>query len=341
VQLSPDSRQTAENCRVRRSLARGIAGRVAIEALAEKKISCSLGRKIGDKTAVHAVTVLGLCMLTVVSARADVVVHPGVPFAAAELEAAIAVRSEAGERRPDLEVSSVRPGRLVLVAASGRSWEIEIGPASGPAAARVVALYVIELGVDVVIGDAPADAPPGAAPLRIPAVSVPMSAEAPGRYRLAVLGMGSRGMDAGDLAWAGGAIEVTHLGPWIAGGGFAWQYGLPIARAVGMPISAELFRARLVGGVALGPLELVGGGFAGRLFMTSGSDVLGRWSTGLVGEARAALPVSSTWAIEIATDAELFRERIEVRFGTDSIGATPRTALGARIGLAWMEARPR
>jgi hypothetical protein len=299
----------------------------------KKKVSCSLGREIGDKNAVHAVTALGVCLLTAASARADVVVHPGVPFTAAELEAAIAVRSEAGERRPDLEVSSVRPGQLVLVAAPGRSWEIEIGPASGVTAARVVALYVIELGVDVVIGDVPADA----APLRTTAVA----SEAPARYRLALLGIGSRGLDAGDFAWAGGAIELTHLGPWIAGGGFAWQHGLTIARAAGQPISAELIRARLVAGVALGPLELVAGGFAGRLFVNSGSDMLGRWSTGLVGEARAALPVSSTWAIEIATDAELFRERIEVRFATDPIGATPRTALGARIGFAWAEAWPR
>jgi len=303
----------------------------------KKKISCSLGRKIGDKTAVHAVTVVGLCLLTAASARADVVVHPGVPFTAAQLEAAIAVRSEAGARRPDLEVSSVRPGRLILVVAPGRSWEIEIGPASGATAARVVALYVIELGVDVVIRDAPADA----APLRTTAVRAPVPAKAPDHYRLALLGMGSRGMNAGDFAWAGGAIELTHTGPWIAGGGFAWQHGLTIERAAGLPISAELIRARLVSGVAIGPLELVAGGFAGRLFVNSGSDVLGRWSTGLVGEARAALPVSSTWAIEIATDAELFRERIEVRVGTDPIGATPRTALGARIGLAWTEVRPR
>jgi hypothetical protein len=304
----------------------------------KKKISCSLGRKIGDKTAVHAMPVVGLCLLTAASARADVVVHPGVPFTAAQLEAAIAVRSEAGARRPDLDVSSVRPGRLVL-AAPGRSWEIEIGPASGATAARVVALYVIELGVDVVIRDVPADA----APLRTTAARAPVTAEAPApdRYRLALLGMGSRGMDAGDFAWAGGAIELTHIGPWIAGGGFAWQHGLTIEHAAGLPISAELIRARLVSGVAIGPLELVAGGFAGRLFVNSGNGTLGRWSTGLVGEARAALPVSSTWAVEIATGAELFRERIEVRVGTDPIGATPRAALGARIGLAWTEARPR
>jgi hypothetical protein len=306
-----------------------------------ENIFCSFGGEIGDKTAVHTRTVVGLCLLTAASARADVVVHPGVPFTAAQLEAAIAARSGAGDRWPDLEVSSVCPGRLALVAAPGASWEIEIGEASGAAAARAVALYLIELSVDVVIRDVPADPPTEAAPLQTTAVNAPVPAEAPDRYRLALLGIGSRGVDAGDFAWAGGAVELTHLGPWIAGGGFTWQHGVTTERAAEQPVSAELIRARLVGGVAIGPLELVAGGFAGRLFVSSGSHVLGRWSTGLVGEARAALPVSSTWAIEIATDAEVFRERIEVQSGTDLIGATPRTALGARIGFAWTEARPR
>lgn len=309
----------------------------------KKKISCSLGREIGDKTAVHAMTALAFCLLTAASARADVVVRDGVPFTAAQLESAIAVRSGSGEDRPDLEVSTVRPGLLVLTA-PGRRWEIEIGPASGVAAARVVALFAIEVGIeagiDVVVREAPAGAPGAAATPRT-AAAAPQPAETPDRYRLAVLGVGSHGMDAGDFAWAGGAIELTHVGPWIAGGGVSWQYGIPIQRALGASISAELIRARLVGGVALGPLELVAGGFAGRLFLNSGSDMLGRWSTGLVGEARAALPVSSAWAVEIATTAELYRERLEVHFGADPIGATPRTALGVRIGLAWTEARPR
>jgi hypothetical protein len=289
---------------------------------------------------VQAVTVLALCLLTAGSARAGIVVQPGVPFTAAQLEAAIAVRGGTGEGAVDLEVSSEGPGRLVLVAAPGRRWEIEIGPASGAAAARVVALYVIELGTGVVIRDVPADAPGDATTPRTAAASAPVPGD-PEHYRLALLGIGARGMDAGDFAWTGGAIELTHIGPWIAGGGVSWQYGLAIERAPGTPISAELIRARLVAGVGFGPLELVAGGFAGRLFVNSGSEVLGRWSTGVVGEARAALPVSSAWAIEIATDAELFRERIEVRFGAAPIGATPRATLGARIGLAWTEPRPR
>jgi hypothetical protein len=278
-----------------------------------------------------------LCLLTAASARAGVVVAPGVPFTASQLEAAIAVRGGPDEGRLDLEVSSSRPGRLVLLATPGGRWEIEIGPASGEAAARVVALYVVELGVDVVVPAVAAKV----GTTRTAEVSVPAPPGARDDYRLALLGVASHGMNAGDFAWMGGAIELAHIGPWIAGGGLSWQYGLTIDRAAGKPISAELIRVRVVGGVALGPLELVAGGFAGRLFVDVGDDVLGRWSTGLVGEARAVLPVSSAWAVEIATDAELFRERIEVRFGPDPIGATPRTVLGARLGLAWTAGRPR
>jgi hypothetical protein len=277
-----------------------------------------------------------LCLLTATSARAGVLVQPGVPFTAAQLEAAIAVRGGPGEDRLDLEVSSSRPGWLVLVTPGGR-WEIEVGPAGDEAAARVVALYVIELGVNVIVPEVAA----GAATPRMAGGSAPAASGARNHYRLALLGLGSRGMDAGDFAWTGGAIELTRVGPWIAGGGISWQYGLTIDRAPGKPIRAELIRARLVGGAALGPLELVAGGFAGRLFLDGGTEMLGRWSTGLVAEARTTLPVSAGWAVEIAADAELFRERIEVRSGTDAIGATPRTALGARIGFAWTEGRSR
>lgn len=278
-----------------------------------------------------------LCLLTAASARAGVVAEPGVPFTASQLEAAIAIRGGPDEGRLDLQVSSARPGQLVLVATPGGRWEIEIGPASGEAAARVVALYVVELGVAVIVPAVAAEA----GTVRTAEGSIPAPPGTRDGYRLALLGMASHGMNPGDFAWMGGAIELTHIGPWIAGGGLSWQYGLTIDRAPGKPISAELLRARVVGGVALGPLELVAGGFAGRLFVDVGDDMLGRWSTGLLGEARAVLPVSSAWAVEIATDAELFRERLEVRFGTEAIGATPRAELGVRIGLAWTESRPR
>lgn len=277
---------------------------------------------------------VALCLLTVSSARADVDVRPGVPFTAPQLEAAIAARVGATRGELHIEVSSLGPDRLTLVTPDG-TWEIEIGTAGSETAARVVALYVIELARGSQVG-----APPGVAATA--AAKVTPGPAGVRTYRLAVLGVAARGARADDFALMGGAIELTGASErLVGGGGISWQHGLTIAPALGTPISAELVRGRVVGGVALGPVELVAGGFAGRVIVDGGTGVLGRWSTGLAAEVRAALPVSPGWAVEIAAGAELFRDRIEVRSGEELIGATPRVTLGGRIGLAWMKGPPR
>jgi hypothetical protein len=282
-----------------------------------------------------------LCLLAAVPARAGVVVQPGVPFMAAQLEAAIAARGGPEEAGLDIEVSSPSPGRLTLVTPQGR-WEIVIGVASGEAAARVVALHVIELaGAAPAVPAATSAAPAEAVALPTAAVRISTSPRTQEHYRLAALGVGSLGTRAGDLASLGGVIELTRTGRWVAGGGIAWQHGVAIARAPGLPIAADLIRVRAVAGVALGPAELVGVGFAGRNIVDGGTGTISRWDTGLAAEVRAALRVSATWAIVIAAGAELFLDRIEVRLDSGPfvpstpIGATPRVALSGGIGLAW------
>lgn len=289
-----------------------------------------------------------LCLLAAVPARAGVVVRPGVPFTAAQLEAAITARGGPEETGLDIEISSPSPERLALVTPQGR-WEIEIGAASGDAAARVIALHVIELAGEGPAVPAPFTAPAEAAATPTAAVRVPISPDAHDQYRLAALGVGSRGTRAGDFTSLGGRIELTRMGRWIIGGGIAWQHGLTIEHAPGVPIAAELIRVRAVAGVALGPAELVAVGFAGRNIVDGGTGTISRWDTGLATEVRAALPVSAAWAIVIAAGAELFRERIEVQFDTavlqapppTTVGATPRVALSGGIGLAWTGERPR
>lgn len=277
-----------------------------------------------------------LCLLATSPVDAGVLVQPGVPFSAAQLAEAITLRGGADPDRLSITVSSLGRERLALVTPDGR-WEIEIGEADGGTAARVVALYVIELEVGVGATGAPDRlVATRAAEVGRPAVG------AADRYRLAVLGIGSRGVDDGDFTLMGTAIEVTRGARWVTGGGIAWQHGLTITpSSTGMlgagarPISADLIRLRVVAGAALGPLEVVAGGFAGRVLVDAGTGGLSRWSTGLVAEARAVLPVSAAWAVELAADAEVFRDRIEVRSGGAAIGATPRGSLGGRIGLAW------
>jgi hypothetical protein len=91
----------------------------------------------------------------------------------------------------------------------------------------------------------------------------------------------------------------------------------------------------VVAGVALGPVELVAGGFAGSVIVDGATGGVTGLSTGLVAEARIVVPVSGAWSILVAAGAEVFRQRIEVRFGDVPIGATPRAALGGGVGLAW------
>lgn len=160
-----------------------------------------------------------VCLLAAAPARAGVVVQVGVPFTAAQLEAAIAARGGAGDGGLEVEVSRPSPERLALVMPAGR-WEIEIGAASGETAARVVALHVIELAAGAAaaaaaapaaVSAAPATPTAGAAPAPAAAavqaaeVRAPAPPRAGHRYRLAALGVGSRGVRAGDFTSVGGA----------------------------------------------------------------------------------------------------------------------------------------
>jgi len=75
--------------------------------------------------------------------------------------------------------------------------------------------------------------------------------------------------------------------------------------------------------------------------LDGGTGGVNRWSTGIGAEARVALPVSTAWAVVFAAGTELFRERIEVRYGDMRIGATPRATVGGGIGVAWTGERAR
>jgi hypothetical protein len=274
-----------------------------------------------------------------------------VPFTAAQLEAAIAVRG--GSAEIAIEVSSPSPERLALKTRDGR-WEIEIGAARGEAAARVVALHVIELGVGAApVSDGVTRAPGEVAPGEMAPGAVAPGAVAPGavevgatarqalvpmaadRYRVAALGVGARGTSAGDFASLGAAIEVTRSGRWIVGGGLGWQHALTIHGDHGAPYNGDLIRGLVLGGVTVGPAERVATGSAGRVIVDGGTGGVNRWSTGIGAEVRVAVPVSAAWAVMIAAGTELFRERIEVRYGDMQIGATARATVGGGIGVAW------
>lgn len=254
------------------------------------------------------------------TARAEVVIDPEVPFTEEQLAAAMAARGRDG-RGLLLEISRPIPGVLLLVLAA-RRWEIPLGPERGETAARVVALYVIELSeppLEISGAERAAAPPPGGA-----------------RYRVAALGVGALGIRAGDFTSVGGAFEVTRVGRWVTSAGLSWQRGLTIDRDPGAPIRAELFRLRGMAGVALGQAELVAGGFAGRMIVDGGTGVIDGWALGAAAELRATAPVAAGWSIAFSAGVEVFRHRVEVRLEEDRLGATPRVALAGGVGLAWI-----
>jgi hypothetical protein len=269
-----------------------------------------------------------LCLASV-PARADVVVRPGVPFTATQLEAAIEVRG--GAKGLDIEVWKLFPDRLVVLTPGGR-WEIEIGAARGAAAARVVALHVVEVAVhaapvSIVVVAAPGQVAPSAAEVRTPA-----SSGRAGGPRIATLAVGALGTRGSDFASLGGALEVSYAGPWIFGAGLSWQREQTIGVMLCPPCTGHLFRGRAVAGVSSGPVELVASGFAGRISLYDTGGRIRRWSTGISAEVRLVLPISTAWAVMIAAGTERFREVIAVAYDA---AATPRMTLTAGIGVAW------
>lgn len=294
---------------------------------------CAPGHRVSMRAMMSAV----LCATVALPARAGVVVQPEVPFTEVQLAALIAVRGETGEGTLDIEVSRLSPGRLELVTRDGH-WEIEIGAAIGAAAARIVALHVLELAVPhVAVRTAIAEfAEPARADRLVSALP-----SAGDRLRLTTLGVAAVGSRTRDFMLVGGAVELSRVGRWVAGGGIAAQHGLAISSPPAAPISANLVRARVVGGVAVGMTELVAGGFAGRAIVDGGTGIVSRWTTGLLAEVRVALPVSGPWSLVIEAGGEVFREQIEVRVGGTRVGNTPRAALGAGFGLAWTQGRAR
>jgi hypothetical protein len=265
------------------------------------------------------------------SARAEVVIKPGVPFTALQLEAAVAARG--GTAGLDIEVSSPRPERVALVTSGGR-WEIEIGAARGEAAARVVALHVVELAVDAAPVSAGVTRAPGeVAPA--PEAGARASSRRAAGPRIATLAVGALGLRRSDFASLGGAIEVTYAGPWILGAGLSWQREQTYHVEYGPQITGDLFRGRAIGGASFGPVEVVVIGFAGRVRFNDVTGWNNRWSTGLGGDVRLVLPASGAWAAVIAMGIEAYGEVTEAWYPFMPVAAMPHTTVAAGIGIAW------
>jgi hypothetical protein len=246
-------------------------------------------------------------------ARAQVEVGAGVPFSADELAGALATRGVA----MDLTVLAVAGSTIELVTPTSAE-RIDLGAAHGVAAARLVALYLID-------APAPADAIAVTAPAR----------HAPRPVWLAIGPIAGRGVASVDLVLVGASIGAVLEAPrWRFGATVAWLHGGAAADPA-QPIGADELLARLDLGARLGPVEVTLGPTVGR-YRTAGTR---GWLRG--GHAGAAVQLAGgpTWRVRAALAAELDDPRVIVRLDGRAFAATPRVALTAGLELAWAVAR--
>jgi hypothetical protein len=248
------------------------------------------------------------------SAHAEVLVRGGVPFTAFELEAALAVR---GATVTDLLVYPVSRTVVELTTAAGNQ-RVDLGAARGPAAARLVALQLAPLGVEL-------DVAPG----------VVRSAVVPGRgtWRLGVAAGGGRGVAAIDFALTVLRIDaVGGTGRWRWGGGVGWLHGLARTPDSTEPATADLGLLRAFAGVAIDRFEVIAGPELVPYRVTAASPGI---TVGAGAGVRARLGGGPRWQAIASVEADGFLHRVIVQRDGVQFAATPRVALTAALGIAW------
>lgn len=262
-----------------------------------------------------------LCPLVLVSllaldARAAEVYLDVRGFAAVtpeELAEAVAARATlARERGAGVQVITVmlEPDLALVVAADGRAQRVALGGRAGPAAARVVAIGVIDLVA------------------RLPAVPAPREGDA----TLALWPAASLG--GGGAVELGGAIDLsTRVAFLRAGVTVELSRGSFHVGQVDFTSSYVGLTLRAGAGLRRGPLELRAGpllsvervsGGAGHTDVRAGGAALGL----------AALPLSRELSLVIAAGADVYARRTEYFVQGYAGRATPRVRPWAGVGLA-------
>jgi hypothetical protein len=259
---------------------------------------------------------LTIVALTAASAHAEVVVEPGVPFTAPELIAALTIRGAAAH---DVVVRAVSPTAVELRTSVGRQ-RVDIGTAHGPAAARLVALQLTPL----------AEAITYAPTAHVTARLVPPSHS---RWELGISVGGGHGAAALDFGLTEVRADATWVrGPWRWGGSLGWLHGLGKSADPSDPATADFAIARGVAGLAVGPIEIVGGP---ELIAYRASAASAGVTAGLGGGLRAQFASSARWHMIASADIDAFRHRIVIAHDGVPFAATPRVALTAALGAVW------
>jgi hypothetical protein len=258
-------------------------------------------------------------------------VGDGVPFTAAELEAAVALRlGEDAAALPVRVIGAGRSGEVVVIVGESRR-AVVLGDAVGEAAARRVALVSLDLFREV---SARSDPEPGPGPVPGPD-PVSVSGSAPSPERRGGLGWGSVSVsaigtigdgDGGGVRAAGrvavGAIDI------VGAIGVAVSTGDAGTRVTTVPVRLGVGKRWRLGGVVWG-ID-VGGVTAPYRIRTDDGDARyrdGRTRLGGTGSISVAVPVwRSLW---LGADA-----------GVDVFGATQRYLVGTEERYANRRVEP-
>jgi hypothetical protein len=296
-----------------------------------------LGPASDDQPVVRGALILGTLAVAAGAAHAGVVVGEGVPFTADELADAIAARG--GEAGGDVEVERSDGAELRLITQNG-TWAVAVGEASGAAAARLVALHMIE-GDDLGTIDLPprrvAVAPsqsPFLEDLEEPtAMAGAAEPSAVGPWLTFRTGA-SRGMEGSDLAAFVGSIEVGgERERWIAAG----EVGVHLS---GSSTDAGDVRwvvphGRFMLGRRFGTVEVLGGVLLGQMFLSNVEDRPSATMVALGGSGRLVLPVGrGPWRLVAGVGGDAYQNRIVIRRAGVEEASTPRFALSATLGLS-------
>jgi hypothetical protein len=269
------------------------------------------------------------------------------PFTNAELEQALLARlltppDETGALRTT-RVEPAEPG-AVRVQVGTRSRVVALGERTGAAAARVVALVIAELVSAAPDASASAAAVPAVSP---PLVPPPRAAVAPappatpsGRSsvpRVCLTGGVAKGV--GNEELLAGTLDADLVVPIGRG-------RLRIAPSVGLVITPtrnagtfdEISFAgaalRMLGGVAIGPIEVLAGPLLSP-YSIGGATPHDGLLLGGEAVARVAAPLAERLWLVAATRADGYATRVRVNWADGRAYGTPRLGLAVDVGLAW------
>jgi hypothetical protein len=308
---------------------------------------------------VVAVAMLGLSLLGVLSpARAQgsgdappaplTLTDPdALPFSDTQLQQALLARLLPSLDEPGpaaARVAAAGPG-AVSVQVGGQSRVVDVGDRTGTAAARVVALVIAELmtarrpsAVPVPIG---APAPPTEPTPETAAVARADLQPAGGiggrAWRVAAVGGVSKGLGGEELALAtlDTAVVIPH-------GDSRWRLSpsmglsfMPMHNAGTLnEVSFVSAVARLLGGVAWGPIDLLAGPFVSA-YAIGGATAHDGFLVGGEALGRVAAPLSRTLRLAVEARLDGYANRVRVRWLGEGGYATPRVGVGIGVGVAW------